>query len=137
MLSRPVLLKKVRKTHIEEPEEIVNALCDALSISGRSEAESATLRKIAESTAAGKGLTSKALSKELKIPRSTVIYRLNYFINAGLVIRRGRQYFMRGASLEETLEELQAETLAEFNRLMKLASKFDEMMESEIYGRRE
>ncbi|MEM3781406.1 MAG: hypothetical protein QXT43_00385 [Candidatus Micrarchaeaceae archaeon] len=136
MQSRPIVLRQTRRHRAESPEDIVGMLCDALGIQGRSDIESAALRKIAESSVAGNGITSKALSEELKVPRSTVIYKLNYFINTGLVVRRGRRYFMRSASLEETLEEIQAEMLTEFSRLMRLASKFDEFVESEIYGRR-
>lgn len=134
--KRALILRQVERPKAESPEEIANALFNALGI-GSSEEEVEMLRKIAEASMLDKGITSKDLSRELKMPRTTVIYKLNYFIDLGLVVRKGRQYFMRSASLQDTLEDIQLEMQAEFNRLMKLAEKFDELIEREIYGRRE
>ncbi len=134
--QKRLLVKQPIRHEANSPKEIAKIMCNALGISTNEETDSEMFRKIAEKSLKGEGITSKALSKELKIPRSTVIYKLNYFINAGLIVRHGRQYFLKGLSLEDTIEELEAEMQMEFARLLKLASKFDELIESEVYGRK-
>ncbi|MGC8676023.1 MAG: hypothetical protein ACP5T3_00705 [Candidatus Micrarchaeia archaeon] len=134
-IKNRALLKQVDLQRSESPEAIVNMLCEALGLQSKNHTEAEMLQNIAENSLKGTGVTSKSLSKKFGLPRSTVIYKLNYFINTGLVIRRGRQYYLRGLRLEDTIEELEAEMQAEFEKLAKLASKFDEFMASEIYGR--
>jgi predicted transcriptional regulator len=94
-------------------------------------------REIVSSSLKGIGISSKEISKWQNLPRSTVIYDLNKFIDSGLVVRKGRKYYLRASDFESTIQELQAEMLTEFNRMMQFASRLDEIMEGEIHGKRE
>ncbi|MGC8629031.1 MAG: hypothetical protein ACP5T4_02365 [Candidatus Micrarchaeia archaeon] len=132
--KRTLVLRQLAKPEANSPEEIASAVCKALGISGKEDIK--LFREIAEHSLKGEGTTSKALSRKLQMPRSTIIYKLDYFIDNGIVVRKGRQYFLRGSSLEDTFEALEAEMRIEFERLMELASKFDELIESELYGRK-
>ncbi len=137
MKSRRLLVRQVANQEGETSDAIAQIMCDALGVSGKEASEdSKLLKEIAIRSLAGQGVTSKDLSRQLGMPRSTILYKLNYLIENNLVARHGRQYFLRGMSLEQTIEQLEAEMRLEFERLLKLASKFDELAESEIYGKR-
>ncbi len=132
-MPRRTLLLNSPKGKGESTSELTDMLCNALGIANKIE-DKKVFKEIVEKSLKGEGVTSKALSKNLKLPRSTVIYKLNYFIESGLVVRKGRQYFLRGSNLEDTIQQLEAEVENTFNRILKLASKLDELIGREIYG---
>ena len=133
-MPRRTLLLDTPQQKGESASELTDMLCSALGIANKTE-DKKVFKEIVEKSLRGVGVTSKALSKELKLPRSTVIYKLNYFIESGLVVRKGRQYFLRGSNMEETIQQLEAEVESTFDRLLKLASKLDKLIESELYGK--
>ncbi len=61
------------------------------------------------------------------VARSTVIYHLNRFIEAGLVVKRGRWYYLRGMELSKALEEIEYDIGREMRRLIDFAKMFDEV----------
>jgi predicted transcriptional regulator len=137
----PKAEKIVVKTVNRPTEENTNALTDwffdAFDLSGKGDSQEREMfKEIINNTFKGVGTTSKQLSMELKLPRSTAIYYLNKFISSGLIVRKGRRYYLRANDLTSTIQELQAEMQTEFNRMMQLANKLDELMEGEIYGER-
>jgi hypothetical protein len=52
------------------------------------------------------------------------------------VIRRGRRYYLRSEDMKSTLQELQADMIREFQRMMYMAQKLDGILEDETYARR-
>ena len=84
----------------------------------------------------GNGVTSMELKMRLGTPRTTVIYHLNRMIYSGIVVRKGRKYYLRSTDMASTLEELQADMQREFMRMIEFAQKMDAMFESDIYGRK-
>lgn len=131
-----IVIKTVTRPAKEDPQSLADWFCDSLGLTGNGEDDPDLFRELVSNSLNGEGITSKTLSEDLEMPRSTVIYKLNDFIDSGLAIRKGRRYFLRGDDLVTTLEELQADMERDFERMMKLASKFDEIMEGEIYDRR-
>lgn len=131
-----IMIKAVNKPSGEDTKALADWFCDVLGLAGKGEVEPELFKELVSYSLKGIGITSKALSEDLAMPRSTVIYRLNDFIDSGLAVRRGRHYFLRGDDLATTIEEMQADMEREFDRLMKFASKFDEIIESEAYGKR-
>jgi hypothetical protein len=134
--EKKIVLKEISRPAKEDANAIAEMICKAFDFSDKDDIVPLLFRKIAESSVKGEGVTSKELSQKLRLPRSTVLYKLNYFIDTGIVVRSGRYYFLRGDSLETTLEQIQAEMEMEFSRLLKFASKFDELLQSEVYGRK-
>lgn len=131
-----IVIKTVNRPSKESTLALANWFCDVFDLSGKEDIEPELFKEIVTTSLKGIGITSKLLSEELETPRSTVIYHLNGFINSGLVIRRGRRYFLKGEDLATTLEEMQADMEREFNRLREFASKFDQIVEGEIYAKR-
>jgi predicted transcriptional regulator len=128
-----LVIKPLSRPSNETSDELARWFCKVFDLEEESEPE--MLREIIKKSISGEGVTSLELYKKMKMPRSTVIYHLNRLIGTGLVVRKGRKYFLRSMSLEDTIAELQEDMLREFNRLIEFAEKFDELMSREIYGR--
>ncbi len=130
-----IVIRAVSKPDEGNPQAITDWFLESFNLSGKDDTpERKMFGTIVNNSLQGIGTTSKGLSTELKQPLSTVIYNLNKFIDSGLVVRKGREYFLRGSDFQSTIQEIQAEMFAEFNRMMQFASKLDELFESEVYG---
>jgi len=134
--AEKIVLKTVNKPSKEDARTLTDWFLDAFDLSGSDAVLEQMFSELVENSLAGVGTTSKDLNESLKLPRSTVIYHLNRFIDSGLVVRKGVRYYLRASDFESTIQELQAEMFMEFNRMMQFASKLDELMEDEINGRR-
>jgi predicted transcriptional regulator len=131
-----IVIKTVNKPGKEDAKGITDWFLDSFDLLGKDDQlEQTMFKELVENSLKGVGISSKELNEDLNLPRSTVIYHLNRFISSGLVIRKGRKYYLRAEDFESTIQELQTEMLNDFSRMMQFASKLDELMESEIYGR--
>jgi predicted transcriptional regulator len=128
-----LVIKPLSRPSNETSDELARWFCKVFDLEEESEPE--ILREVIRKSISGEGVTSLELCKKMKMPRSTIIYHLNRLISTGLVVRKGRKYFLRSMSLEDTIAELQEDMLREFNRLIEFAEKFDELISREIYGR--
>ena len=134
--AEKIVVKTVTRPSVESAQALTDWFFDTFDLSGKGDRpEREMFQIIVSSSLKGTGTSSKSISKSLNVPLSTVIYDLNKFIDCGLVVRKGREYFLRASDFESTIQELQAEMLTEFNRMMQFASKLDELIEDEIYGR--
>lgn len=136
--AEKIAIKTVSRPAEEDAKSLTNWFFDSFDLSGKGDdQERKMFNEIVSNSLKGIGISSKEISKLQKLPRSTVIYDLNKFIGSGLVVRKGRKYYLRASDFESTIQELQAEMLTEFNRMMQFASRLDEIMEGEIHGKRE
>ncbi|MDE1855836.1 MAG: helix-turn-helix transcriptional regulator [Candidatus Micrarchaeota archaeon] len=131
-----IVVRQIQKPQKENVDTLVSWFLRSFDLSDQDELEPDMLKEIVGASFIGTGVTSKELNRRLETPRTTVIYHLNRFIASGLVVRKGRKYFLRATDMETTIEELQADMMREFNRMMEFAEKFDQMIMGDIYGRR-
>jgi predicted transcriptional regulator len=137
MTSSKIVIKLVNKPGKESARALTDWFLESFDLTGRDdELEQMMFQELVGNSMKGTGTTSKELNRDLDAPRSTVIYHLNRFISSGLVVRKGRRYYLRAEDFETTIQELQGEMLMEFGRMMQFASKLDAIMEDEINGRR-
>ncbi len=132
-----IVIKSVGRPHIENFDNLTMWFCEVFDLGNKNdELEPKILKEILINSINGNGVTSKELNKKLGLPRSTVIYHLNRFIYSGLVIRRARRYYLRSDDLASTIEDIQAEMFREFNRLINLAERMDNILEVDNNVRR-
>ncbi|MDE1860842.1 MAG: helix-turn-helix transcriptional regulator [Candidatus Micrarchaeota archaeon] len=132
-----IVIRAVNKPNNEKAGAILEWFCQVFDLGDNEDGLEPTMfREIVVASFSGEGVTSKDLNKKFDTPRSTVIYHLNRFIYSGLVIRRGRRYYLRSEDMASTIEELHDDMNREFNRLLQFAEKLDETMESNNYGRK-
>lgn len=132
-----MVIRQVNRPQKEDVDTLVSWFLQAFDLTGEKESlEPVMLKEIIDKSIKGSGVTSKELNSKLDTPRTTVIYHLNRFIYSGLVVRKGRRYYLRSIDMESTLEEMQADMTREFQRLMSMAEKLDGIFEEELHGRR-
>ena len=133
-----IVVRQIQKPQKENVDTLVSWFLESLDLSEKDDSmEPEMLKEIIGANFEGSGITSMELHVRLDAPRTTVIYHLNRFINSGLVVRKGRKYFLRATDMESTFEEMQADMMREFNRIMEFAEKFDQMMIGDIHGRKQ
>lgn len=132
-----IAIRQVNRPNRESMGEIIEWFCEVFDLADKdNELEPAIFKEIVSNSMKEGGITSKELTDELDMPRSTVIYHLNRFIDTGLVVRKGRKYQLRAGDLASTIEDIQSDMLREFGRMIGLAQKMDEMIEVESHARR-
>jgi len=84
-------------------------------------------RLLVHETAEGTdGLTSDQIAEALNLSRGTIVYHLNSFIAAGLVVRERNLYRLRSQSLQKSIEEIKQDTQRIFNEMLKIAQAIDD-----------
>ncbi len=131
-----IAIKQVNRPAKENVDALVSWFCESLDLSDKDDLEPTMLKEIINTSMKGSGVTSRELKSRLNTPRTTVIYHLNRFIYSGIVVRKGRRYYLRSTDMASTLEELQADMERDFVRLIEFAQRMDAMFESDVYGRR-
>ena len=132
-----IVIKTLSKPTNEDIDTLTDWFCKVFDLASEKDTlEPAMLSEIIKNSVTGEGTTSKVLNRKLSAPRSTVIYHLNRFIYTGLVVRKGRRYYLRSEDMEGTIEEMQADIEREFNRMLEFAQKMDSLLESGLYGKR-
>jgi predicted transcriptional regulator len=74
----------------------------------------------------GEGISSRDIMQLSEVSQAAVIYHLNMFQRSGIVIKDGRNYYLRGTTLEQTLEEIENDMRRRFDQLKMIAKKVDE-----------
>ncbi len=83
-------------------------------------------RALVKSSKRGEGISSRDIMELSETSQAAVIYHLNNFQRSGLVIKDGRNYFLRGHTLGQTLEEMEADIRRRFEHLKMVARKIEE-----------
>lgn len=132
-----IVLRYVGRPSSTDMKELTDWFIKVFDLGGKEDGlEPAIFKEIIANNTEGKGVTSKALTKKLDVPRSTVIYHLNRLIYSGLVVRKSTKYYLRSEDMHGTIEELQADVEREFSRMMQFADMMDKMFEDSVYARR-
>jgi hypothetical protein len=82
-------------------------------------------RALVKASSRGEGISSRDLMQLSETSQAAVIYHLNLFQRSGLVRKDGRNYFLRGRTLEETLEEMENDMHRRFENLKSIARKIE------------
>jgi hypothetical protein len=80
-------------------------------------------RALVRASDRGTGISSRDIMQLSEVSQAAVIYHLNLFQRSGLVIKDGRNYYLRGHTLEQTLEEIEGDMRRRFEQLKEIARK--------------
>lgn len=86
-------------------------------------------RALVRASARGEGISSRDLMQLSERSQAAVIYHLNMFQRSGLVIKDGRNYHLRGRTLEDTLEDMENDMHRRFENLKAIARKIEKKEE--------
>ena len=82
-------------------------------------------RELVKASRENKGVSSRDIMEKADVTQAAVVYHLNTFMRSGLVVKQGRNYFLRGGSLEHALEEIENDMVRRMGRLKEIAKKID------------
>ena len=126
------IIIKVTEKPNKDPEKIIKWFCIVFGLSDEEEKnniETQILKKfIMNAENRNNGITSSDLKFNKPIPKSTVIYHLNRFISSGLIIKKGRKYYLRATNLLKAIEEIEYDINKEFKKMLDIALDFDKLM---------
>ncbi|MEM3020557.1 MAG: winged helix-turn-helix domain-containing protein [Candidatus Micrarchaeaceae archaeon] len=135
---KKIVIKSVDKpVEAKSPDAIISWFCEVFGLSGSGEPdsiESDILKRFLVAAARNEGISSSEIKLGKDVPRSTVIYHLNRLIESGLVVKRGRKYYMRAQGLSTSLEEVEYDIDREFQRMIDIAREFDRLFEMHYRG---
>ena len=83
-------------------------------------------RALVKASKKGEGISSRDIMQLGQMTQAAVIYHLNLFQRSGLVVREGRNYFLRSYTLTHALEEMENDMQRRFDYLKKIAKKIEE-----------
>ncbi len=128
-----IVIKSVDRPAERNPDDMIRWFCEALGLTNSAEKDSLEaeiLKRFIIAAAHNVGISSSQIKLKPKVARSTVVYHLNRFIDAGIVVKRGRLYYLRGQELSSVIEELEYDINREMMRLMDVARDFDRMFDT-------
>jgi len=82
-------------------------------------------RELVRASREQRGVSSRELMESMGVTQAAIIYHLNTFMRSGLVVKHGRNYLLRGGSLEHALEEIENDMTRRMERLKEIARKID------------
>jgi predicted transcriptional regulator len=83
---------------------------------------------VEDASSGSNGLTSDEIAERLNLTRGAIVYHLNDFIDAGIVIREKNLYRLRSSSLQRSIEEIMRDAQRIFEDMMKIAHDIDEQL---------
>jgi len=87
---------------------------------------SKVLKEIIRQNAKGNAMGSTELASKVDMSRGAVIHQLNRLVSAGLIEKSGRYYTLRGASISDTIRELERDMQRIFEDFEEMAREMDE-----------
>lgn len=136
---KKIVIKSVDKpAESSSPDKLISWFCEVLGLSGpggEESIESDILKRFLANASSNKGISSSEIKLGKDVPRSTIIYHLNRLVESGLVVRRGRKYYMRAQELSASIEEIEYDINREFQRMIDIAKEFDRMFEMRYASR--
>ena len=82
-------------------------------------------RALVKASKRGEGISSRNLMQLGVVSQAAVIYHLNHFRRSGLVIKDGRNYYLRAHTLSQTLEEMENDMSRRFERMKEIAKNIE------------
>jgi predicted transcriptional regulator len=127
-----IVIQFVERPDSGNPEEIIKWFCEVFGFAteGGDSVEESIFRRFAEVAHRHEGLTSSEVTVNMTIARSTVIYHLNRFIDSGLLVKKGRKYYLRASEMSKTIEEIEYDIEREMRRMLDTAREFDKLMDT-------
>lgn len=115
----------------DEPDELIRWFCRVFGLSNDNEPNpigEQILIRFAEAAQSRVGLSSSELDLDTDLAKSSVIYHLNRFIEAGLLVKRGRKYYLRASEMQKAIEEIEYDVERELSRMLDTAKELDRIM---------
>ncbi|MCL5433674.1 MAG: hypothetical protein M1538_01695 [Candidatus Marsarchaeota archaeon] len=128
-----IIINTIEKPTTTKVDELLKWFCMELGLFNNIDGNNidiAILKEFVIAAYKNDGITSLTLKKKLKYPlaRSTLIYHLNKIIESGLIVKKGRKYYLRATIMSKAVEELEYDLEREFSKMIDAAKELDNLM---------
>jgi predicted transcriptional regulator len=133
-----IVIRFLERPSSNNPDQIIKWFCEVFGLAGEDETNpigEQILKNFVQAAQRDSGLSSSELKLDTDLARSTVIYHLNRFIDAGLLVKKGRKYFLRASEMQKAIEEIEYDVSREMQRMMDTAKEFDMLLQGSMGGR--
>jgi predicted transcriptional regulator len=128
-VSINIIIKKIRSPAPGSLNKDIDYICKSFGyFSPRDKKDTAgkIFRLLVKETCnSNNSLSSDEIANELNLTRGTIIYHLNNFISAGLVVKENNKYRLRSQSIQKIIEEIKADVDRITDQMMKIALDID------------
>ncbi|MEK6843587.1 MAG: hypothetical protein AABY04_03800 [Candidatus Micrarchaeota archaeon] len=131
MDAKQITIKRLERPSIKNLQGELDAFCNSIGIPTDDQSVAKDIfKEILEKESKRKagGIRSITISRKIHVTRGGAVYHLNKLMETGLIIRKGREYELRGQNLEETVEEMENDMLRMFRMIKKMAAEIDDEM---------
>ena len=124
--------KRILIIEIEQPEEQkldkeINWVCYSLGLADKGDRLATSIfRELVLAAKNRGGISSREITDKEGVTQGAVVYHLNNFIRSGVVVRRGRTYYLRAPTLDRTLEEIEHDMIRRVRMIRKMARLIDD-----------
>ncbi len=130
-----IIIRSVERRHTTSPAEFVRWVCEVFGLSGDSNGntlDQQILEKLIIASKLGTGISSSEIKPKGDVARSTVIYHLNRLMDAGLVVKKGRKYHLRGTDMASAIREIEYDLNRELTSMQDAAAEFDHVFSEQM-----
>ena len=127
---KSIVIRSVERPSSKKPAELIKWFCYAFGLSNDEETgiEEQILIRFAYAAKKNLGIPSSAIKIKPEVARSTVIYHLNRLIDSGLIVKKGRKYYLRATEMSKAIEEIEYDLNREMMKMLAAAKEFDKLM---------
>jgi predicted transcriptional regulator len=136
---KSIIIRSVEKPSANQPQVLIKWFCEVFGLANDDEdngIEEQILMRFAKAAYQGHGISSSELKLDKDIARSTVIYHLNRLMDMGIIIKRGRKYYLRAMDMSKTIEEIEYDLNREIMKMLDTAKEMDKLFEKSAHRRK-
>ena len=127
-----IVIREVERPDSRKPDVMIRWFCAVFDLGGEDETNSIEAQILGDFIKAGyrgEGISSSEITLTPKMARSTVIYHLNRLLELGILVKRGRKYYLRATEMSKVMEEIEYDMEREMQRMIDTAKEFDKLMQ--------
>jgi len=111
----------------QNPDEQLKFICECFGIDPEKDSLAYEIfKEIVEAQKGDKGVRTIEVTKRVHVTQAAVVYHMNTFMRTGLIVKDGREYRLRGRTLDETFDELEQDMIRRIRRMREIARAIDE-----------
>ena len=120
-----ITIKKLKKPKSSDLNQDIQIISQSFGLFSKRDKEKSCFRVFVEILKNKQGLSAEDITLNTHLTRATVIHHLNFLVKAGLIIKKGHKYYLRGDSLEGLIVEINKDINKNFEELNQIAKRID------------
>jgi|SRR3989344_2951269 len=120
-----ITIKKLKKPKSSDLNQDIQIISQSFGLFSKRDKEKSCFRVFVEILKNKQGLSAEDITLNTHLTRATVIHHLNFLVKAGLIIKKGHKYYLRGDSLEGLIVEINKDMNKNFEELNQIAKRID------------